>query len=64
MADIISKILVKLFSLQVNLYVNAVIFSLWTSKETSNCRDNVVMTSHKGAFMNINLFSFITEASL
>ena len=35
MADIISKIPDKLFSLQVKLYVNAAIFSLRISKETS-----------------------------
>ena len=64
MADIISKIPDKLFSLQVKLYVNAAIFSLRISKETSNCRDNVVKTSSKGAFLNINLFSFQTEAYL
>lgn len=38
MADIISKIPDKLFSLQVKLYVNAAIFSLRNTKETSNCQ--------------------------
>ena len=57
MADIISKIPDKLFSLQVKLYVNAAIFSLRISKETSNCLDNVVKTSSKGAYLNINLLS-------
>ena len=47
MADIISKIPDKLFSLQVKLYVNAAIFSLRISKETSNCRDNVVLPIHR-----------------